>query len=74
MAHEHNGPVELIDHRPHVRGVVGKPAQRVWRRKNRLTIASEVIVHTPPGRRICKRAVNEDNGWTCHVEAFHLDG
>ena len=48
MAHEHDGPVELVDQRLRVGSVVREPAQRVWRRENRVTIASEVVVHTPP--------------------------
>src|SRR6266508_6912021 len=74
VADEHDGPVELVDDRLDVGGVVRDPAKRIRRREHRVLVSVEEFEHGPPARRVCECPVNKDNRWFGHENFLHSEG
>src|SRR3954471_940644 len=72
MAHEHDGPVELVDDRSEICHVARDPAKGKRRSDKVVRVAVELLEHRAPARGVSESTVNENDCRLGHEAAFRL--
>src|SRR6476469_7598555 len=72
MAHEHDGPVELVDDSSEIGGIAGAPWEGHRGRENGVVLIVEVVKDAAPARSVSERAVGEKDCRVGHEASFRL--
>src|SRR3954447_16852304 len=72
MAHEHDGPVELVDDRSEIGGIVCDPSKGHRGRENVVVLSVEVVEDAAPARSVSERAVDQKDCRIGHEASFRL--